>query len=97
MNEETTCNFIEDVVKQHISNEGIVYSHQKPTTAADKLFVALGGRQYSKGMSVGQAFALTVTAAGTAAMAFFAYNLKQEVDNAGTTTGLMKNEGGVSA
>jgi len=98
LNQEVTCNFIEDVVRGYVDDEGFVYSHQKSNNPITTFFESFGADPagLDENVSGGQIAGLIVTGVAAASMAAVAYVLKQKVDDLSLTDGLITNEAAVS-
>ena len=96
LNSNVTCDFIEEVVRGHVDEMGLVYSRQASVNNWAFSDVNGANAYYEDSpVTAVQAAALTVTSLAAAAMAFMAVDLKRQVDRV-AGTGLMTNEAGVS-
>lgn len=99
LDQQTTCDFIEDVVKNRIDDEGFVYSHQnvRSNPIADYLGM-FGADDMETNPTVAQWFGLVASGAACAAMGFLAWDLKKKVDvSPASTEKLIANEDAVVA
>jgi len=96
--EQTTCDFIEDVVRGYVDDEGFVYSHQRENTNPIAGFLGMfGADDMETDVTAAQAAGLAITGVATAAMAFAAFQMKRKVDVKSLAGGLMANEAAVSS
>lgn len=96
--QELTCDFIEDVVKGYVSEDGLVNSHENQGNFVGDFFQAFGGDYNGdpEGRMTGaQGAALFLTGTASVAMGAAAYHLKTKVD-AGLSDGLIANDAAVS-
>lgn len=95
--QETACNFIDDVLKGRVDDEGYVYSHQNERTFVSDFFASFGADDLEDNVTGGQIAGLLVTGAAAAAMGAYAYELKQKVEAIAGSDGLMANEAAVAS
>jgi len=75
MTNDATCDFIEQVEKDHVSAEGFVYSRQGNVGVLDRFFGD------SQEVTAAQAVILGLTAVGAMSLTAVALHLRQEVDS----------------
>lgn len=96
LNQEVTCDFIEDVMMNKIDADGFVQSHQSTSPIADFLG-RFGADPLEKGVTAAQWFGLVFTGSAAAAMGFFAYNLHKQIADVAGSEGLINNNEGTLA
>lgn len=75
MTNDATCDFIEQVQKNHVSADGFVYSRQGSVGVLDRFF------GNSEDVTAAQAVFLGITAVGAMSLMAVVYHLKQEVED----------------
>ena len=95
-NEQTTCDFIEDVVKGYVDDEGFVYSHQRVNTNPIASYLAMfGADDMETEVTAAQAVGLAFTGIATVAMAYAAFQMKRKIGGNVEAGGLIANEAAV--
>jgi hypothetical protein len=80
LNEQTACDFIEDVVKGYVNNEGFVYSHQRQVSNPVAQYLSMFGADDMDNEVTGmQVFGLFLTGTATVAMGAAAWHLKKKI------------------
>jgi len=98
LNEGVTCDFIEDVFRGYVNDEGYVYSHQfENSTVLNNYFAFFGASEMESEMTGAQAAGLIITGTATAAMVAAAFHLRRKVEGPGFKEGLMTNDVAISA
>ncbi len=81
MSETATCDFIDDVIKGHIDEEGFVWSHQQRVNPISNLFgLWADDSGLETRVTAAQVAGLMIGAIACAGMGFVAYQLKMQVD-----------------
>jgi hypothetical protein len=90
LNEQVSCDFIEDVMKGHVNNEGFVYSHQQHVlNPITQYFQMFGADEMETDVTGMQYVGLFVTGTATVAMAVAAFHLKHKIDAKNVQHGLL--------
>jgi hypothetical protein len=80
LNEQVACDFIEDVVKGYVDNEGFVYSHQRQVSnPITQYFSMFGADDMDTEVTGMQYFGLFLTGTATVAMAAAAFHLRRKI------------------
>jgi hypothetical protein len=91
LNEQVSCDFIEDVTKGYVNNEGFVYSHQRHVSnPVIQYFEMFGADDMETDVTGMQYVGLFATGAATVAMAVAAFHLKRKIDSANLQQSLLK-------
>jgi len=85
LNEQVACDFIEDVVKGYVNDEGFVYSHQRQVSNPITNYLSMfGADDMDTEVTAMQYAGLLFTGTATVAMAAAAFHLKRKVQSSGT-------------
>ena len=84
LNEQVSCDFIEDVVRGYVNDEGFVYSHQRQVSnPVAQYFSMFGADDMDTEVTGMQYFGLFLTGTATVAMAAAAFHLKRKIESSG--------------
>jgi len=92
--QELTCDYIEDIMKGNVDEDGFVNSHQQGTLVTD-FFGSFGADDLEENATGGQIAGLIFTGLAAAGMGYLAYEMKKKVDSI-PQEGLIANDAGVS-
>lgn len=99
-NQATTCDFIEDVLKGKVDEDGYVYSHQDDGSFVSDFFGSFGADDLNDDVTGAQIAGLIVTGLAAAGMAFTAFEMKRKIAGSivgPSAEGLIHNECAVAS
>jgi len=98
LNQEVTCNFIENVFKGYVNKDGFVYNNQYGQhSLANDFFSSFGADDTLTDVTAPQVAGLLVTGTATAAMVAAAFHMRRKIEGPGFKEGLMTNDAAISA
>jgi len=98
LNQDVTCNFIEDVLKGYVDEDGFVYNHGfKNSTFLNNYFAFFGADDMETEVTAAQVAGLIVTGTATAAMVAAAFHMRRKIEGPDFKEGLITNDAAISA